>query len=218
VAHSILAICLSTSSCPSDWLCSFVICNIFIFPAWEVDQDEEILFPNIDEPCLAQFRNGRRGNPICIDYSGYQYRINKAHEKVTNWSCMKKPKCKATCVTENATKMIVRWSGHNHDPDAVELKVKMIEQEILETAAKQPRLSTGHLVREWQKATLGPAEKSYLPSKRTMNRKLGKIKKEVKEHPDCPESYDDLEDIPVKFQSTFDGGRFMLENSMTDQG
>jgi hypothetical protein len=184
----------------------------------EIDEEEQILYPTMEEPCVAKFRDSRRGKQICIDSSGYQYRVNKEHENVTNWSCVKKPKCKATCATKNDTKMIIRWSGHNHDPDAVELKVQKIEQGILETAAKQPRLSTGHLIQEWQKATLGPAEKAYLPSKRTMNRKICRIKKDAKEHPDCPQSFEDLEDIPIKFQSTFDGRRFILANALTEQG
>jgi hypothetical protein len=40
---------------------------------------------------------------------------------------------------------------------------------------------------EWQKKTLGPAEKAYLPSKRTMERKLQRKKKEARDTQLTPE-------------------------------
>jgi len=56
--------------------------------------------------------------------------------------------------------------------------MKLTEDEILEAAAKHPKLSTGHLINEWQKVTAGRAEKSLVSLKRSMQRKLRKVKQE----------------------------------------
>jgi len=113
--------------------------------------------------------------------------------------------------TENGNDMFVRWTKHNHDPDPVEVKAKLIKDDIMESAAKHPHLSTGRLKAEWQKKTLGPDAKSYLPSKRTMRRKLQRFKQEVKD-PACLRSFADLADMQDKFKQTFDGQTFLLAN------
>ncbi|MFN9940635.1 MAG: hypothetical protein ACK56I_14275, partial [bacterium] len=84
--------------------------------------DDEITYPTMMEPCKAKFKVGKKGAPVLIDDNCYTYQRNKIHEKVTNWVCSLKPKCKAMCATDNATEMIVRWTGHCHDPDPVRLK------------------------------------------------------------------------------------------------
>jgi hypothetical protein len=68
------------------------------------------------------------------------------------------------------------------------------------------------LIAEWQKKTLGPAEKAYLPSKRTMRRKVNRHKQEAKGHPPCPKSFQDLANMPEKYCQTFDGNLFLLAN------
>ena len=113
--------------------------------------DDEITYPTMMEPCKAKYRVGKKGSPVLIDDNCYQYRRNKMHEKVTNWVCFLRPKCKAMCATDNATDMIVRWTSHCHDPDPVQLKVQEAEAEIMESAAKHPKLRTSHLITEWQK-------------------------------------------------------------------
>jgi len=72
--------------------------------------------------------------------------------------------------------------------------------------------------REWQKKTLGPAEKSYLPSKRTMERKLQRVKQEARGHPECPKTFDDLANIPDKFKLTYDEKPFLIANVKTPAG
>jgi FLYWCH zinc finger domain len=162
------------------------------------EEDDAIEYPTMEEPAKARFRNGKRGAPVLIDPNCYQYKRNKMHEKVTNWVCVLKPNCKGACATENASEMIVRWTGHNHDPDPVQLKVQEAEAEIMEAAKNHPTLRTSHLVTEWQKKTLDPAEKAYLPSKRTMERRVKRAKKEAKGHPNCPKSFEDLANIPER--------------------
>jgi hypothetical protein len=184
----------------------------------EEEEDDTILYPTLTEPCHGKFTTGRKGSPVLIDPNSYEYRRNKVHEKVTNWVCWLKPKCKATCVTRNEDNLIVRWTNHSHDPDLIRLKVKQAEKEILEAAAAHPKLATSHLVAEWQKKTMDPAERSYLPSKRTMERKLKRKKKDVKGHPKCPQAFEDLEVIPEKFSTTFDGRPFLIANIKSPAG
>jgi hypothetical protein len=162
------------------------------------EEDDAIEYPTMEEPAKARFRNGKRGAPVLIDPNCYQYKRNKMHEKVTNWVCVLKPNCKGACATENASEMIVRWTGHNHDPDPVQLKVQEAEAEIMEAAKNHPTLRTSHLVTEWQKKTLDPAERAYLPSKRTMERRVKRAKKEAKGHPNRPKSFEDLANIPER--------------------
>jgi hypothetical protein len=181
-------------------------------------EDDAIAYPTMMEPCKAKFKVGKKGAPVLIDDNCYTYKRNKIHEKVTNWVCTLKPKCKAMCATENDTEMIIRWTGHSHDPDPVKLKVDEAEAEILEAAAKHPKLKTSHLINEWHKKTMGPAEKTYLPSKRTMERKLQKVKQTAKGHPKCPANFDDLENIPNKYTMTYDEKPFLIANVNSPAG
>jgi hypothetical protein len=182
------------------------------------DEDDTILYLKLTEPCQGTLTTGRKGGPVLIDPNSYDYRRNRVHERVTNWICSLKPKCKATCVTRNEDNFIIRWTDHCHDPDPIKLKVKEAEREILEAAAAHPKLSTSHLVAEWQKKTIDPAERCHLPSKRTMERKLQRKKKDVKGHPKCPEAFADLANIPEKFARTFDGKPFLISNINTPAG
>jgi hypothetical protein len=187
--------------------------------------EEPIIYPCMSEPAMPTFRTSMRGAPILIDPMKFEYSRNKAHERVTNWNCLKKRTegctlgCMGTVVTDNQTGMIVRWSPHKHDPDPIEVKVKLQEERVLESASKQPRLSTGAIIAEWQKSTLDEAEKTYLPSKRTMQRKVRRLKKAANHHPALPKDYTDLVDLPEHFKRTSDGGFFLIDNAeVNDQG
>jgi len=184
----------------------------------EEEEEDTIIYPTLTEACPGRFTTGKKGSPVLIDPNCYDYRRNKVHDKVTNWTCALKPKCKATCVTRNEDNLIIRWTNHTHDPDPIKLKVWEAEREVLEAAAAHPKLSTSHLVAEWQKKTIDPSERCYLPSKRTMERKLKRKKKDVKGHPKCPQEFDDLDNIPDKFATTFDGKPFLLANINTPAG
>ncbi len=221
MAPSILAICLSTSTfqrAKPYFFDSREKTYFYCYKMSSSEEDDTIEYPTLTEPCKGTFAKGRKGGPVLIDSNSYDYRRNKIHEKVTNWVCSLRPKCKATCVTNNETEFIIRWTPHSHDPDPVKLKVKQVQQEIMETAASHPKLSTSHLVAQWQKKTMDPAERTYLPSKRTMERMLKRKKQETKGHPKCPKSFDDLAQIPEKFRMTYDNKPFLLSNVATADG
>jgi hypothetical protein len=93
---------------------------------------------------------------------------------------------------------------HCHNPDPVQVKVRMAEEESLEAVAKHLRLSTGHLINQWQKATAVPTEKGLVSSKRTMQRRVKKIKQEANGFPPVPKDWDDLAEFPDKFSKTYD--------------
>ena len=154
----------------------------------EEEEDDTIIYPTLTEACPGRFTTGKKGSPVLIDPNCYDYRRNKVHDKVTNWTCALKPKCKATCVTRNEDNLIIRWTNHTHDPDPIKLKVWEAEREVLEAAAAHPKLSTSHLVAEWQKKTIDPSERCYLPSKRTMERKLKRKKRMLRAILSAPRS------------------------------
>jgi len=154
--------------------------------------DEEIEYPRLTEKAKAKFRNSQRGCKILIDPLTYQYHVNKKHREVTNWSCILKSRgCPGTCVTDK-DEMIIRTGHHNHDPDPLLVKIKLEEEKILELAKKHPRLSTAHLMAEWKKATMGPAEESYLITEKSMKRKIQRVKQKASRHLNIPQGFSDL--------------------------
>jgi len=49
---------------------------------------------------------------------------------------------------------------HNHLSDPNMVKVRQAEKKIVAMAKEQPTLTTSHLLKEWAKATLSPAERT----------------------------------------------------------
>jgi len=168
----------------------------------------------MSEPCQAKFRTSKRGNPILIDSCSFEYTKNKQHGTTICWNCTERNKlgCKGSVATNCETDTIIRWAKHCHDPDPLLTKVRMAEEEIIESAAKHPRLTTKSLINDWQKATAGPAEKNLVCSKRTMERRLRRVKQNASGYPPIPKDWNDLKDLPNQFTQTFDKERFLLAN------
>jgi hypothetical protein len=111
----------------------------------------------MQEPAPAAYRTSQRGGRILIDPYHYTYHLNKVVPPNVHWSCTEKRRSRCTGTASTNEKVIIfHWTKHCHEADPVALNVKKAEDEILELARKHPRLSTHHLVSEWQKATMAP--------------------------------------------------------------
>jgi hypothetical protein len=83
---------------------------------------------------------------------------------------------------------------------------------LLKQRKKHPKLSTHHLVSEWQKATMDPEAQALIISKNSFMRRLNRARGESNEHPKVPGAFEDFEYLPDKYEKTFDGDRFCIAN------
>jgi hypothetical protein len=82
------------------------------------------------------------------------------------------------------------------------------------TLPKPTHLGTAHLVNEWSKATMGPAERSCSTSHKTMRRRIQRTKKVTQNHPFAPTTWNDLIDLETQFKETFDAQKFLVCNEV----
>ena len=179
-----------------------------------MDSEDEINYPTMDEPAQARYQATQRGAKMLIDPYFYQYHFNKSSPPLTHWACIEKRKalhCKATASTDEED-MIVKWGRHNHEADSTLVKVRDAEQEILEMARKHPKLSTHHIVGEWQKATNNPEAQGVIMDKQAFRRKTKRVRAEASGHPDVPLEFHDFANLPEKYQRTFDQDRHLFSS------
>jgi len=179
-----------------------------------MDSDEEIQYPTVDEPAPAQYLKTQRGGRMLVDPYFYLYHKNKKTVNYTYWHCVEKRKehsCKGIATT-NDEDVIIKTTMHCHESDSTVVKVKESEQEILESVAKHPKLTTHHIMGEWKKATMAPEAQSVILSKMAFERKIKKVRATASGHQEVPREFEEFEDLPLKYQRTFDGDRFCIAN------
>ncbi len=115
--------------------------------------------------------------------------------------------------------MTISTRCHNHVSDPTSIKVKDIVKKIITKAKDNPTLKTAHLLNEWAKETLSPAERSKSMLRWSMRRKIQKSKNSVSNQPPIPRTFEDLAELPDQYTNTVDGERFILFNEeVEDQG
>ncbi len=67
---------------------------------------------------------------------------------------------------------------------------------LLPKVKSHPKVPTRQMITEWLKETNCPALRAKTIIKRSMEKKVQKVKKEVQKKPASPETFDDLEYIP----------------------
>jgi len=98
--------------------------------------------------------------------------------------------------------LTVSTRPHNHLSDPTAVKVSCVEKKIIALAKEQPTLTTSHLLKEWAKATISPAERSKAMLRWSMRRKIQRAKNGIHPNPALPQNYDDLDKIPDQFTKT----------------
>jgi hypothetical protein len=184
-------------------------------------QGDNVEFPTLKEPEKSIFSKTQRGKPLLRDSFHYEYTLNKQFGEKKFWVCTRHrstlhPRCPGRATTDGD--MTTSTRQHNHFSDATLNKVRDEENKILQMAVENPTLKTSHLLKEWAKKTMSPAERSKAMKRHSMRRKLQRRKTTILDHPPLPNSFDDLVDLPEKFKNTFDGERFLLFNDEVEGG
>jgi hypothetical protein len=78
----------------------------------------------------------------------------------------------------------------------------------------QPKMATVTLVTEYCKETMASGLRGRAIDMKSMERKVQRWKSKSLEYPKKPKGYGDLEALPEKFTTTFDGDRFLLFNKI----
>ncbi len=126
------------------------------------------------------------------------------------------PHCPGRAKTDG--EFTVSTRPHNHLSDPTMVKVRQAEMKIVAMAKEQPTLTTSHLLKEWAKATLSPAERSKAMLRHSMHRKDQRAKNKITARPPLPQSFDNLDEILQQFVTTSDGERFLLYNDEFEEG
>jgi hypothetical protein len=178
-------------------------------------------FPCISGPEKSTFSTTIRGKQLLIDSLNYEYIYNRENKGRKYWVCKNDrsklhPNCPGRATTDG--EFTVSTRPHNHLSDPTMVKVRMVEKQIVTMAKEQPTLTTSHLLKEWAKATLSPAERSKAMLRHSMRRKVQRAKNRVTERPPIPQTFDELDEIPAQYANTSDGERFLLYNEEFEEG
>jgi len=182
-------------------------------------EGDQVVYPVIKEPELSTFGTTNRGGKLLRDSNHYEYNYSRASGDRKFWVCVNTrskniPFCPGRATTMGD--MTVSTRAHNHLSDPISIKVKDTVKKVIKKAKENPTLKTSHLLNEWAKETLTPAERSKAMLRWSMRRKIQKAKNKVSNHPPLPRDFDDLTDIPDQYKTTVDGERFVLFNDVVE--
>jgi hypothetical protein len=178
-------------------------------------EGDNVEYPCIKEPELSIYGTTQRGGKLLRDSFHYEYNFNRVSGDRKHWVCVNTrskhiPFCPGRATTVGD--MTISTRAHNHLSDPVSIKVKDSVRKIITKAKENPTLKTSHLLNEWAKDTLSPAERSKSMLRKSMRRKIQKSKNKIMNHPPIPRSFDDLAEVPEQYKNTVDGERFILFN------
>jgi len=142
-------------------------------------------------------------HPKGIDYWHCPWKNSKVH-----------PYCPATATSMAGESLILTTKPHNHPSDPTGVKVNIAMSKLIAKVKNDPKIPTASIIAEWSKVTADPAMKSRSILKRTMKRKVQKVKNTVRKFPPVPKTYEDLAEIPPEFAHCFDNERFLIYNEM----
>ncbi len=139
-------------------------------------------YPCIKEPELSIYGTTQRGGKLLRDSFHYEYNFNRVSGDRKHWVCVNTrskhiPFCPGRATTVGD--MTISTRAHNHLSDPVSIKVKDSVRKIITKAKENPTLKTSHLLNEWAKDTLSPAERSKSMLRKSMRRKIQKSKNKI---------------------------------------
>jgi len=178
-------------------------------------EGDPIIYPVLKEPELSTFGTSARGGKVLRDSLHYEYNFNRASGDRKFWICLRSrsklhPFCPGRATTQG--EMTVSTRAHNHMSDPTTIKVKDSVKKIITKAKENPTLKTAHLLNDWAKETLSPAERSQAMLRWSMRRKIQRSKNAIQNQPPIPRHFEDLADIPAQYCNTVDNERFLLFN------
>ncbi|KAJ8670986.1 hypothetical protein QAD02_002245 [Eretmocerus hayati] len=138
-----------------------------------------------------------------------------------HWACQKlrNGECSARAVTVQSGEEITVIKGpdeskHSHPADPDEAKAEVVKRNLKRTADEHPELPPTQIMRT-QLAGLRPGVLSKLPERTNVNKALRRYRR--REMPANPQSLNELETIPERFQKTMDVEQFLLYDSREDE-
>jgi hypothetical protein len=79
---------------------------------------------------------------------------------------------------------------------------------------EQPKMATAQLVTQYCKDTMAPGLCGCTIDMKSMERKIQRWKNRALDYPKKPRSFADLESLPPKFTTSYDGDKFLLFNKV----
>ncbi|KAJ8685810.1 hypothetical protein QAD02_021603 [Eretmocerus hayati] len=153
---------------------------------------------------------------------GFIYVRSKAGQNgKLHWACqrLRKGKCSARAGTVQSGENITIIKGpdeskHSHPAAPDEAKAEIIKLNLKRTAEEHPELPPTQIMRT-QLAGMSAGVPSKLPERPNVNKALRKHRR--REMPSNPQSLNEIETIPERFQKTMDREEFLIYDSHEDE-
>jgi hypothetical protein len=184
-------------------------------------EGDKIDYPTVDEPTQGILSVTKRGGPKLIDPFHYEYIRSKTINGIDYWHCPRKnskvyPYCPATATSMAGDSLIFTTKPHNHSSDPTAVKVNLVMSELIAKVKNDPKVPTSSVIAEWSKLTNDPAMRSKSILKRTMQRKVQRLRVKVRKFPAVPTNFDELAELPLQFSECYDKERFLLYNEVLE--
>jgi len=176
-------------------------------------------YPTVDEPTQGILSITKRGAPKLIDPYNHEYVRNKTINGIDYWTCPRKtskvyPYCPGTATSVAGESMVLGSKPHNHPSDPTTVKVSLAMSKLIAKVKNDPKVPTASIIAEWSKMTADPSMKSKSILKKTLKRKVQRIKTKIRKFPPVPKTFDDLANVPPEFSLCFDEERFLMRNCL----
>ena len=163
----------------------------------------------------ARFGTTQRGKEMLIDHKFFCYTIDNEKNGRCYWKCVMKDskRCKARAATFEG-KVVYLSDNHTHLSDITRTKAKLKEQEAVARAVENPMVPPRRALAELAASASSNSELAALTPNRVLVRRINYHRKKLRETPDEPSDWEDLEDLPEGLCQTSLGERFLLSNSI----
>ena len=154
------------------------------------------------------------GKKLQID--GYMYVRSREAKSKIYWDCrrVRSGECKARAITtaprDDGSVTVLKGpkeSEHTHPPNREEAEAEKFVEELKEEAADHPELPPAQLLRTAMPG-VAPEILSQLPDQCALARTVRRVR--LKNLPPNPKSLSAFDELPIRYQKTLSGERFLL--------
>ena len=169
-------------------------------------------------PFAAQFKPAKQGGQILVTPDNHEFKKSRpAQGKKLFMKCRMHHKygCKATAAVDLEENMVVRLSGeHNHDTDITIKKVKEMEKQAVEEAARNPTVSPRTVLGNLSTNIMGdnPNAINHLCNKDAFRKRIQRERNKLVESSEIPRTWEQMADIPDALKVTAAGEVFLICN------
>lgn len=165
----------------------------------------------------ARFGTTQRGNEMLVDYEHFCYTVDNEKNGRSYWKCVLKDSrgCKGRAATLDG-RVVYLSKSHNHVSEITQTKAKIMEKQAVTRAVENPMVPPRRVLAELASSCSSPRELAALTPSRVLVRRINYQRKKLRDTPDDPSDWQDLEELPEDLCKTSMGERFLLHNSITD--